>query len=98
MRTYHAICPDCRVRYYARDGHACQPDPRDARIAELEAEVERLKRERTGWRQSVESNQRLRAALEKIAEAERLGYGTQRTYGQIATEALKGSDEPTSDT
>jgi hypothetical protein len=103
-------------------------DPRDApggydalialrRKAEEErdqarAEVERLKRERTGWRQTIEENQRLREALEgdtltgkavyrlleerdrmaralgKIAEAERLGYGTQRTYGQMATDAL----------
>jgi hypothetical protein len=31
----------------------------------------------------------LEGALEKIAEAERMGYGTQRTYGQMAREALK---------
>jgi len=28
-------------------------------------------------------------ALEKIAEAERMGYGTQRTYGEMAIQALE---------
>ena len=30
----------------------------------------------------------LREALRKIAEAERMGYGTQRTYGEMAQRAL----------
>jgi hypothetical protein len=34
-------------------------------------------------------NKKLREALEKIAEAERMGYGTQRTYGEMAIKALE---------
>lgn len=45
----------------------------------FEAELEALQVE----------NERLRNTLKKIAEAERMGYGTQHTYGEMARKALE---------
>ena len=72
-----------------------------AAIAEMQAEIERLKsnleKSLAHWDYKnariitlKEENKKLREALEKIAEAERMGYGTQRTYGEIAIKALEG--------
>ena len=57
------------------------------RIAELE-QVIKERDEALRW--FDKERDELKAVLQKIAEAERMGYGTQRSYGEIAKAALEG--------
>jgi DNA repair exonuclease SbcCD ATPase subunit len=74
------------------------------RIKQLEEKVEHLKscnlkqmEAISGYEAQLEATERERdkykSALWKIAEAEHMGYGTQRTYGEMAQQALEGDGE-----
>ena len=74
--------------------HECNPvNSRHCEICQLVkdyafvvTEMERLER---AYNIVINNMRKYRNGLEKIAEAERMGYGTQRTYGQMAIDALK---------
>jgi chromosome segregation ATPase len=73
-------------------------------ISGYEAQLEATERERDEYAHGAEIEAKLRdemmaerdrykSALWKIAEAEHMGYGTQRTYGEMAKRALEGDGE-----
>lgn len=75
------ICGEINARHCQAHNDAHLERVKDLNIIYLNEQIEK----------SAARILELEAALEKIADAERMGYGTQRTYGEMAIAALQKS-------